>query len=125
MNSKKLGDLGLGRAISYFARLGLSIAIPLTDSQDYDLVVEFPDGLKKIQVKFTSCRCPSGAFIANLNMKGGTKGRIWKWGDQIVFDYLFVATSDGSDWLVPRSAVNKNITLSDTNKNSIFRIKAA
>lgn len=51
-NTKKQGDYGLGSAISYFTSQGYNISIPLTDSQDYDLVVEDTAGfLKKVQVK--------------------------------------------------------------------------
>lgn len=39
-NSKKQGDAGLGEAIAYFTRLGYTVQLPLTDSQDYALVVD-------------------------------------------------------------------------------------
>ncbi len=50
-STRKQGDAGLGRAISYFTRNGYTVAIPLTDSQDYDLIVEIDGHLKKVQVK--------------------------------------------------------------------------
>ena len=39
-NSKAQGDIGLSQAIAYFAKEGYTVCIPLTDSQDYDLIVE-------------------------------------------------------------------------------------
>ena len=50
-NSKKQGDAGLGQAIAYFTMLGYDIALPLTDSADWDLIVEMDDLLKRVQVK--------------------------------------------------------------------------
>ena len=50
-NSKKQGDAGLGQAIAYFTMLGYDIALPLTDSADWDLIAEMDDGLKRVQVK--------------------------------------------------------------------------
>ena len=48
-NSRKQGDVGLGRAIAYFTSEGFTVCLPLTDNQDYDLVVEKENGLKKIE----------------------------------------------------------------------------
>ena len=50
-NTKKQGDVGLGAAIAFFSNLGYTVATPLTDSQNYDLVVDMDEGLKKVQVK--------------------------------------------------------------------------
>ena len=44
-NSKKQGDAGLGIAIEYFTTKGYCVCIPLTDSQEYDLVVEIQNKL--------------------------------------------------------------------------------
>lgn len=46
-NSRKQGDAGLGIAIGWFAKQEWTICFPLTDNQDYDLVVEKDFGLKK------------------------------------------------------------------------------
>ncbi len=48
-NSKKQGDIGLGAAIAYFTFKGFTVSIPLTDSQDYDLVVDDGHKLSRIQ----------------------------------------------------------------------------
>lgn len=121
MNTKKLGDIGVARAINRFAQLGWTVSIPITDSQDYDLVVEFPEhGLCKIQAKYSSQLSPSGSYAVQIGIRGGTKGSVWKHGDTVIFDYLFIATSDGNDWLVPRSLVRSSIKVGMNNKNSRF-----
>ena len=50
-NSKKQGDAGLGQAIAYFTSQGYDVSLPLTDSADWDLIVEMESGLKRVQVK--------------------------------------------------------------------------
>jgi hypothetical protein len=106
VNTKKKGDIGIGRAIMAFTALGWTVCVPITDSQDYDLVVDFPgDGLKRIQVKYTSQERGEGCFVFQVGIRGGTKGGIWKSHDKIVFDYIFVAASDGTDWLLSRADV--------------------
>jgi hypothetical protein len=39
-NSKKQGDWGLGSAIAWFTAQGYTVALPITDSQHYDLIVD-------------------------------------------------------------------------------------
>jgi hypothetical protein len=70
-NSKKQGDAGLGQAIAYFTMLGYDIALPLTDSADWDLIVEMEDGLKRVQVKTSSQLSSTGVMKFNCDVKGG------------------------------------------------------
>lgn len=56
MNTKKQGDVGLGKAISFYTGLGWTVSLPLTDSQDYDLIVDTGEKLERVQVKTTKNR---------------------------------------------------------------------
>ena len=71
-NSKKQGDAGLGQAIAYFTLKGYDVALPLTDSADWDLIVEFDDGLKRVQVK-TSSQIRGQMPVFEANVKGGNR----------------------------------------------------
>ena len=72
-NSKKQGDAGLGQAIAYFTMLGWEVALPLTDSTDWDLIVQDDNGdLKKVQVK-TSYQLRNGVAVVDASVKGGNK----------------------------------------------------
>jgi hypothetical protein len=72
-NSKKQGDAGLGQAIAYFTMKGYDIALPLTDSADWDLIVEMEDGLKRVQVKTSSQISKTGVMMFNCDVKGGNQ----------------------------------------------------
>ena len=61
-----------------------------------------------------------GAFSAKIGVRGGTKGGIWKTWDKMQFDYIFLATGDGSDWFVPRGAVRDHIRVCKTGKNKEY-----
>lgn len=101
-NSKKQGDAGLGVAIGYFASKGITVCVPLTDSQDYDLVVE-NQGLQKVQVRTTSVISRYGIFKLNLRVCGGNRsgtGKV-KHFDKTKVDYIFALTSNGSKYLIP------------------------
>ena len=52
--NKEKGNTGLGIAIAYYSSNGYTVSIPLNDTQDYDLIVDKSNVLKKVQVKTTS-----------------------------------------------------------------------
>ncbi len=109
-NSKKKGDVGLGAAIAHFTRQGICVCIPLTDSQDYDLVVEVDGVLKKIQVKTTNSTNRFGRFEVGLRVLGGNSKSnfVHKQGNEIEYDLLFVITGDGTEYLIPRDVFADN-----------------
>jgi len=104
MNTKKLGDIGLAQAIAFYAMKGWTVSLPLTDSQDYDLIVDDGEILQKVQVKYTSYQ-RSGNYQASIAVKGGTKGGTIKKASDVIFDRLFVAADNGDRWCIPRSAL--------------------
>lgn len=90
--------------------------LPLTDSQDYDLVIDNGILLMRVQVK-TVTYTKSGNYSVDLRTKGGNKSGTGK-VKYIDFDrvaYLFVLTGDGSMYLIPTStlSVKSSITLCD------------
>lgn len=113
MNTKKLGDKGLGSAIAYYTNIGYTVMVPLTDSQDYDLVVDNGKYLEKVQVKFTSYK-RRGNYQISLAIKGGTSGGTVKKADDIVFDTLFVAADSGELWSIPRAECKGQVILNST-----------
>jgi hypothetical protein len=72
-NSKKQGDAGLGQAIAYFTMKGYDIALPLTDSADWDLIVEIDNELKRVQVKTSSQISESGVMKFSCTVQGGNQ----------------------------------------------------
>ena len=101
-NSKKQGDVGHGVAIGWFAQNGYTVCVPLTDSQDYDLVVEKDNGLKKVQVKTTYHQSAGGVFMANLRVCGGNRtGSTVKKFDRAFADLIFIVTEEGVKYLIP------------------------
>lgn len=107
-NTKKQGDVGLGICISHFCSLGYTVSIPLTDSQDYDLIVEIPDiGLQKVQVKTTNSKTPSDNYYVGLRITGGNSKSnfVSKHNTDLVYDLLFIVTSSYDKFLIPREVI--------------------
>jgi len=114
-NSKKQGDNGLGKAIAHYCAKGYTVSIPLTDSQEYDLIVENVN-LQKVQVKTTAHKNKKGYYVVNMRTMGGNKKKYWcKNIDKTKVDILFVLTDLDEIYIIPINEIkaNTSITLSD------------
>lgn len=47
--------MAVPQAIATFTRLGHDVALPITESAAYDLIVDCEERLKRVQVRYTSC----------------------------------------------------------------------
>jgi len=105
-NSKKQGDLGLGKAIGWLTQCGYTVSIPLTDSQDYDLIVDINNKLNRVQVKTTQYKSTYGVYAINLSVKGGNRSynTIKKFNPDNV-EYVFAITSDNDMYFIPSSEI--------------------
>jgi hypothetical protein len=122
-NSKQQGDIGLAHAIAYFAREGYTVCIPLTDSQDYDLIIE-NGKIQRVQVKTTSHKIKSGAFEVQLRVMGGNKswGGVCKHFDKEKTDAIFVLTSNGDQYFIPCESFNSKSSITVSNKYEKFKV---
>lgn len=110
-NTKKQGDMGLGAAIFYFTNLGQTVSVPLTDSQDYDLIADFDDSLQKIQIK--TCNFKRKYYEVNLSVKGGNRssiGHIKKF-NKLNCDYLFIIVNHFDKYLIPTKELEPKFNL--------------
>ena len=114
-NSHSQGNVGMGQAIAYYTLKGYTISIPLNDCQEYDLVVEYPDGLKKVQVKTTKHKAPSGNYIVNLRTMSGYKDKYeFRIG---TYDILFAVDELGNTYEFTSEEISQyknSITLKPT-----------
>ena len=109
--NKEIGNASLGTAIGYFTNIGCTVSIPLNDTQDYDLLVDFDGIIKKVQVKGTSFKTNYGIYQVSLKSSGGTKGKIYKTVKDTDVDLVFIATDDGSMYLIPKNKIKNSSTL--------------
>ena len=68
------GNLGLGKAIEYFTSHSIPVAIPLNDTQKYDLIADFNGKLQRISVKTSRCTDNNISFSVQLRNTGGSSG---------------------------------------------------
>jgi hypothetical protein len=124
-NSKKQGDVGLAMAISWFSIQGHTVSIPLTDSQDYDLVVEIDGKLNRVQIKTTyHKREGKNGFILNLRVNGGNRsGNSTKHFDKSNVEYVFAVTEEGTMYLIPSEVIDAKSMIILNEKYSEFIVR--
>ena len=119
-NPKVKGTVGIGMAIAYFTGKGLVVAIPINDSQPYDLVIEEDGQLKKVQVKTSTTDS-----IALRTMGGNQSFHTAKKFDHDACDYVFAMIETGECWLVPTSDfTNKTYLKVTSEKFEKYKITA-
>ena len=112
-NTKRRGAVGLGVAIAYFTKLGHIVSIPLNDSQDYDLIVDDGDKLKKIQVKTVNCKS-NGHYKVELRTHT-SRGRTKDFSTNSS-DYIFILTEEGIIYLIPTNCLSVKTAITLTKK---------
>jgi hypothetical protein len=124
-NSKKQGDAGLGQAIAYFTSQGYDVALPLTDSADWDLIVEIENGLKRVQVKTSSQLTESGVERFEASVKGGnqsfsTSKKIADQNWDLIFLHHLITKKQA---LIPKEKLTTNNQINLSKKYEIFVLK--
>lgn len=111
-NSKQQGDVGLARAIAWFSQNGYTVSVPLTDSQDYDLVVERNGDLLRVQVKTTKFKDGKYYQVA-LQTRGGNQswsGTIKTFIDTEV-ELLYIVCDNGTEYMIPAREITSRNSL--------------
>ena len=120
--NKEKGHSSLGIAIAYYSSNGYTVSIPLNDTQDYDLIVDKDDNLKKVQVKSTACKTKYGNYQVALKSCGGTKGTTYKTVIETKIDELFILTEDLKIYIIPIGEINNKSTLTICDKYGKYRM---
>ena len=106
-NPRKQGNAGLGIAIAYLSRIGVDVAIPLTDTQRYDLLMVHDGGIERVQVKTTTMRdARYGHYRVSVQCIGrNNTGTVRRKFDQLDYEWLFVVCGDACCYMIPSSAI--------------------
>ena len=121
--NKEKGNTSLGIAIAYYSSNGYTVSIPLNDTQDYDLVVDKDNVLKKVQVKSSACKTKYGNYQVALKSCGGTKGKTYKTVIETKIDEIFILTEDLRMYILPISEIKNKSTINMCNKYNKYRVK--
>lgn len=121
--NKDKGNSSLGIAIAYYASNGYIVSIPLNDTQDYDLVVDKDNLIKKVQVKSTGCKTKYGNYQVALKSCGGTKGKTYKTIIETNIDEVFIVTKDLEIYILPIKELKNKSTINLCDKYQKYKVK--
>jgi PD-(D/E)XK endonuclease len=93
-------------AIAWFAVRGLPVAVP-AETRVYDLLVTFPEGIKRVQVKSSICRSRTGTWMVIVGRRPYSLDKTASIApyDPDSLDYFFVIAGDGAIYLLPSRVV--------------------
>jgi len=124
-NKSIAGNVGLGYAIAWYASKGHSVSIPLTDTQDYDIIVEINGSLQKIQVKTTRNKPKKSKYYScNLRVFGGNQSwsGVSKYFDTSKIDRLFIAVENGDLYDIPSYVIIAKCSISLGEKYNQYKV---
>ena len=117
------GNLGLGKAIEYFTSQNIPVAIPLNDTQKYDIVADFDGKLQKISIKTSRYQPRENVFEVMLKNTGGSSGnnkiRLF---DNNNCDYIFIYTANEDLYLIPSKEIAATNSICVGNKYIEYKV---
>ena len=120
--NKEKGNTSLGIAIAYYVSNGYIVSIPLNDTQDYDLIVDKDNIIKRVQIKSTSCIGKSGNYQVALKSCGGTNGKTYKTLIETNIDEVFILLENMEIYIIPIEKIKNKSTLTICNKYKKYKI---
>lgn len=101
--TQRKGDLAKAQAIAYFTSLNWEVAVLLTESAPYDLIVDTGIELKRVQVKYTST-----GSVDMRRIHSNSSGYVVRSYENTDFDWLLIYSSDNEIYLIDWSESPSN-----------------
>ncbi len=93
--TQRKGDIAVAQFIATFTRLGYDIALPITESAAYDVLVDNKGVIRRVQVRFTS-----GVEVDLRRIHSNSSGYVVKKTKKDAYDWLYILKNDGSEYLI-------------------------
>lgn len=123
-----LDESAVGIAIAYFMSHGATVSVPLSPTT-YDLIADWGEGLKKIQVKSGNCQrkgSPYSVKIVKTRYRKTAEGQPWKYVHSPYepedLDLFFILLGDGTRYLIPFDAVSGQSVVSLPGAHSMYQV---
>lgn len=101
--TQRKGDIAVSQAIARFTREGWDVALPLTESAPYDVVVDTGSSLARVQVRYCGAReVPLRRVHSNSN------GYVVRKTKKNAYDWLYVLKNTGEEYLIRECLANRN-----------------
>jgi PD-(D/E)XK endonuclease len=106
-----LRDAAASIAASWFSLRGFNVAIPVEPTV-YDLLVKMPEGIKRVQVKSTTCYSKDGwtVPVSRRPYSIGNRERRVPYDPDLI-DWFFIVDGDLNIYLIPSRVIAGRITI--------------
>ena len=93
--TQRKGDIAVTQAIASFTKLGYDVALPITESAAYDIIVDDSSGIYRVQVRYSG-----GVEVELRRIHTNSTGYVVKKTKADAYDWLYVLKPDGSEYLI-------------------------
>lgn len=100
--TQRKGDLAVAQSIATFSKLGYDVATLLTESAPYDLIVDTSEGLKRVQVRFSTQK-----EVELRRIHSNSSGYVVKKTKDGAYDWLYILKPDGREYLIKECFSNR------------------
>mgnify|MGYP001610454294 CR=1 FL=1 len=101
--TQRKGDIAVAQAIAKFTAMGYDVALPITESAPYDLIVDIGTKLVRVQVRYCSVR-----EVALRRIHSNSKGYVVKKTFVNAYDWLYIYKKSGEEYLIKQCLSNRN-----------------
>jgi hypothetical protein len=95
--TQRKGDYAVAQAVATFTKAGHDVSLPLTESAAYDIVVDYNDRLKRVQVRYFS-----GKLVELRRIHSNSQGYVIKKTKVNAYDWLYMLNEKGEEFLVKK-----------------------
>jgi hypothetical protein len=108
---RHLRDAAASIAASWFSLCGFNVAIPVEPTV-YDLLVSLPEGIKRVQVKTTTCFSKDGwtVPVSRRPYSIGNRERRVPYDPELI-DWFFIVDGDLNIYLIPSRVIAGRISI--------------
>ena len=104
----------MSQAIASFTKLGFDVAVPITESAPYDLLVDTGKEIKKVQVRYST-----DGDVDLRRIHSNSKGYVVRKIKEKVYDWLYIYKGDGTEYLIEECLIGRR-SLKPTYKNLLL-----
>lgn len=94
-DTQRKGDIAVAVAIATFTKLGYDVALPITESAAYDILVDDSKAIHRVQVRFSS-----GKEVELRRIHSNSTGYVVKKTKRNAYDWLYVLRGSGEEFLI-------------------------
>lgn len=112
-DTQRKGDIAVTAAIATFTKLGYDVALPVTESAAYDVLVDDFYAIHRVQVRFSG-----GKEVELRRIHSNSTGYVIKKTKRNAYDWLYILKATGEEYLIKECLADRR-SIRPTEKHRI------